>query len=46
MLTIITAWTVIVLGLLIGAGGFWLVALGGSWAYAGNLSPDTLKNPR
>lgn len=34
MLTIITAWTVIVLGFLIGAGGIWLVALGGSRAYA------------
>ncbi|MGK2942753.1 MAG: PQQ-binding-like beta-propeller repeat protein, partial [Immundisolibacter sp.] len=33
MLTLITAWTLIVLGALLGAGGTWLAVLGGSWAY-------------
>ena len=33
MLTVITAWTVLVLGVLLGAGGTWLAVLGGSWAY-------------
>lgn len=33
MLTVINAWTVLVLGVLLGAGGTWLAVLGGSWAY-------------
>jgi quinoprotein glucose dehydrogenase len=35
MLTIVTGWVLVVLGLLLGAGGVWLAALGGSWAYIG-----------
>lgn len=33
VLTLFTAWILILLGILLGAGGFWLAALGGSWAY-------------
>jgi len=33
VLTFITAWILILLGAVLGAGGVWLAALGGSWAY-------------
>lgn len=33
VLTFITAWILILLGTVLGAGGMWLAALGGSWAY-------------
>lgn len=33
MLTVITAWTLLILGVLLGAGGTWLAVLGESWAY-------------
>ncbi len=33
VLTSITAWVLILLGAALGAGGVWLAALGGSWAY-------------
>lgn len=32
-LTLITAWILILLGTVLGAGGTWLAVLGGSWAY-------------
>jgi quinoprotein glucose dehydrogenase len=33
VLTFVTAWILILLGTVLGAGGLWLAALGGSWAY-------------
>ena len=33
VLTLITAWILILLGTVLGAGGIWLAVLGGSWAY-------------
>ena len=33
LLTSITAWVLILLGIPLGAGGAWLATLGGSWAY-------------
>ena len=33
VLTFITAWILILLGAVLGAGGVWLAVLGGSWAY-------------
>ncbi|QCB45391.1 membrane-bound PQQ-dependent dehydrogenase, glucose/quinate/shikimate family [Hydrogenophaga sp. PAMC20947] len=33
VLTLITAWILILLGAALGAGGLWLASLGGSWAY-------------
>jgi quinoprotein glucose dehydrogenase len=33
MLTAITAWILVLFGTILGAGGVWLAALGGSWAY-------------
>src|SRR5665213_1260240 len=35
MIAIVTGWILFVLGVLLAAGGVWLAALGGSWAYIG-----------
>ncbi|MBC7573610.1 MAG: glucose dehydrogenase, partial [Herminiimonas sp.] len=33
VLSLITAWILILFGTVLGAGGIWLAGLGGSWAY-------------